>query len=109
MPNPASTYVHYLGYKLEIRKSPNGGEYGVCIFPDSSECEEWSFYRGICGQNYSYCALKGCRTENIQEPGRSYCVCSCLDSIGNKVVTRLDEFMEQHGDTLIKLHKGIDD
>lgn len=45
--NPASTYCIENGGKLEIRKTQNGADYGVCIF-DNFECEEWDFYRGTC-------------------------------------------------------------
>ncbi len=48
LPNPASVYCEEHGGKVEIRKDPQGNEYGVCVFPDGSECEEWSFYRGEC-------------------------------------------------------------
>ena len=47
--NPASVYCEGQGYTLEMRTSADGGQYGVCIFPDGSECEEWAFYRGECG------------------------------------------------------------
>lgn len=51
--NPASTYCVEQGYKLEIRTDPlSGGQYGVCIFPDGKECEEWKFFRGECGVEY---------------------------------------------------------
>jgi putative hemolysin len=46
--NPASVYCEDQGYTLEIRADESGGEYGVCIFPDGSECEEWAFFRGEC-------------------------------------------------------------
>jgi Tol biopolymer transport system component/putative hemolysin len=46
--NPASVYCEEQGYTLEMRTDENG-DYGVCIFPDGSECEEWAFYRGECG------------------------------------------------------------
>ena len=49
LPNPASVYCEEHGGSLEIRPAANGGQYGVCIFPDGSECEEWPFYRGECG------------------------------------------------------------
>jgi TolB protein len=45
--NPASVYCEEQGYTLEMRTDENGA-YGVCIFPDGSECEEWAFYRGEC-------------------------------------------------------------
>ena len=50
--NPASVYCEKSGYKLEIRTDENGGQYGVCIFRDGNECEEWKFYRGECGEKY---------------------------------------------------------
>jgi putative hemolysin len=52
MANPASVYCVQSGYTLEIRASTGGGQYGVCIFPDGSECEEWAFFRKECGAGY---------------------------------------------------------
>jgi putative hemolysin len=46
--NPASVYCEGQGYTLVMRTDADGGQYGVCIFPDGSECEEWAFYRGEC-------------------------------------------------------------
>ena len=34
--------------QVEIRTDADGGQYGVCIFADGSECDEWAFYRGEC-------------------------------------------------------------
>jgi putative hemolysin len=45
MPNPAAVFCGEMGYKYVIRTSEGGGQYGVCIFPDGSECEEWTYYR----------------------------------------------------------------
>jgi putative hemolysin len=45
--NPASVNCEEQGYLLEIRSDENGA-YGVCIFPDGSECEEWAFFRDEC-------------------------------------------------------------
>jgi putative hemolysin len=50
--NPASVYCVQSGYKLEIRTNADGSEYGVCIFPDGNECEEWAFFRNECGAGY---------------------------------------------------------
>lgn len=48
--NPASVYCIKLGHTLDLRKDENtGGVSGFCVFPDGSECEEWSFFRGECG------------------------------------------------------------
>jgi putative hemolysin len=46
--NPASVHCEEQGYTLEMRTDENG-TYGVCIFPDGTECEEWAYYRGECG------------------------------------------------------------
>jgi putative hemolysin/phosphohistidine swiveling domain-containing protein len=48
MPNPASVFCLEQGYQSEIRTAADGSQYGVCIFPDGSECDEWAFYRGEC-------------------------------------------------------------
>jgi len=52
MANPASTFCVKNGYKVEIRKNADGSEYGVCIFTDGKECEEWKFFRKECGKEY---------------------------------------------------------
>lgn len=49
LPNPASAYCLEQGYKHEIRTAADGSQSGVCIFPDGSECDEWTYYRGECG------------------------------------------------------------
>jgi putative hemolysin len=48
LPNPASVYCEEQGGSVEIRTDADGGQYGVCIFADGSECDEWAFYRGEC-------------------------------------------------------------
>jgi putative hemolysin len=46
--NPAAVYCTEKNYGYEIRKYPDGGEYGVCILPGGIECEEWAYYHGDC-------------------------------------------------------------
>ncbi len=48
LPNPASVHCEQSGGKLEFRQDESGGIFGVCIFPDGSECEEWAYFRGEC-------------------------------------------------------------
>ena len=48
VPCPASVYCKEQGGTLELHDSPAGGQYGVCVFPDGTECEEWTFFRGEC-------------------------------------------------------------
>jgi putative hemolysin len=51
--NPASVYCVKQGYKNEIRTNADGSQYGVCIFKDGSECEEWKFYKNECKESNS--------------------------------------------------------
>lgn len=48
LPNPASAHCEEQGGALEMRQDSSGGTYGVCIFADGTECDEWAFYRGEC-------------------------------------------------------------
>jgi putative hemolysin len=48
LPNPASVYCIEQGGTLDIRSDAEGNQYGVCVFADGSECEEWAFFRGEC-------------------------------------------------------------
>jgi len=45
MPNPASVHCIQQGGRLDIRTRPGGGEYGVCLFKDGRQCEEWALLR----------------------------------------------------------------
>ena len=46
--NPASEYCVEQGYTLHILEDDEGNQYGVCIFPNGDQCDEWAFYRGEC-------------------------------------------------------------
>lgn len=48
LPNPASEFCEANGGRLEIRTAVDGGQSGVCVFADGSECEEWAYFRGEC-------------------------------------------------------------
>lgn len=49
IPNPASVYCTQQGNQHEIRTADDGSQYGTCIFPDGSTCDEWAYFRGECG------------------------------------------------------------
>lgn len=68
--NPASVHCHTQGGELSIRERPDGGQYGVCVFEDNRQCEEWALLRGECpdgglkitgydDQAQIYCAITG--------------------------------------------------
>jgi putative hemolysin len=45
--NPASVFCEQHGGRVDIRDM-DGGQVGFCVFPDSRECEEWTFFHGEC-------------------------------------------------------------
>jgi uncharacterized protein len=47
--NPASEHCVDQGGRLDIREHTEGDQYGVCVFDDGSERDEWAFYRDECG------------------------------------------------------------
>jgi putative hemolysin len=51
--NPASVHCIEQGGTLEIRTEPGGGQAGICVFDDGSECEEWALFRGECAKGGS--------------------------------------------------------
>ncbi len=53
LPNPASAYCEQQGGTLDIRTDASGGQYGVCMFDDGSECDEWAYFRGECAPGQS--------------------------------------------------------
>jgi len=64
--NPASVYCGKQGGKLVIKKQGDGGEYGVCLFADNYQCEEWALFRGECPKG-------GIRITGYDTPAQIYC------------------------------------
>jgi putative hemolysin len=46
--NPASQNCAARGGMLKIERRPDGGQFGVCVFTDNYQCEEWAMFRGEC-------------------------------------------------------------
>ena len=46
--NPASVNCGQKGGALRMERRPDGGQYGVCVFTDNYQCEEWAMFRGEC-------------------------------------------------------------
>jgi len=59
IPNPSAVYCQALGYQYKIVETENGGQVGICVFPDKNECRAWDFFAGKCGEKYTYCARIG--------------------------------------------------
>lgn len=73
--NPASANCLQLGGVLDLRENANG-QYGVCLFEDNRQCEEWALFRGQCpaggikitgyeNEAQMYCAITGGMVEGI--------------------------------------------
>lgn len=48
MANPASVNCAENGGTVEMKTDESGGQYGMCVFPDGKQCEEWAMFRGEC-------------------------------------------------------------
>jgi putative hemolysin len=64
--NPASQNCVKQGGTLTIEGRPDGGQYGVCVFTDNYQCEEWALFRGDCPKN-------GLRVTGYVTPAGRYC------------------------------------
>jgi putative hemolysin len=68
LPNPASVFCEENGGVLEIRQDTDGNQFGVCVFPDGSECDEWAFYRGECAPKGAAPAGEEADKAPVEEP-----------------------------------------
>ncbi len=64
--NPASQNCAAQGGALRIESRPDGGQYGVCVFADNYQCEEWAMFRGEC-------PVGGLRVTGYVTPAARYC------------------------------------
>lgn len=80
--NPASVNCTQQGGTLVIELRPDGGQFGVCVFVDNYQCEEWALLRGECPRGGlrvtgyvtkagRYCAITGGRYTTVSAPGVS--------------------------------------
>lgn len=78
--NPASVNCTQQGGTLKIERRPDGGQFGVCVFTDNYQCEEWALFRGECPKTGlrvtgyvtpagRYCAITGGRYLVVSAPG----------------------------------------
>jgi putative hemolysin len=86
--NPASAECEEQGGRVEIREG-EAGQYGVCIFPDGSGCDEWALYHGLCKHIISEAsALEGINASYINlnygftiNPSESWRIEDRIDSL----------------------------
>ncbi|QRN84533.1 DUF333 domain-containing protein (plasmid) [Chloroflexota bacterium] len=72
--NPAAVYCENLGYTL-LSVERNGGEDADCVFSNGSQCAQWDFLAGRCGQPFSYCEQQG----GTLEEGGNVGICRFAD------------------------------
>ena len=58
-----------MGGRLEVRSRGDGGQYGVCLFADNRQCEEWALLRGDC-------PVGGVEVTGYATPQARYCAIS---------------------------------
>jgi putative hemolysin len=63
VPSSAADYCQRLGFTNSDSQ---------CRFPDGTSCEEWSFFRGQCGQAHSYCNQHGGSISSVTEDAGSF-------------------------------------
>ena len=76
--NPASANCIAKGGELRIDTAGDGGQYGVCLFEDNRQCEEWAMLRGAC-------PVGGIRVTGYATPQARYCAIRG----GDYVITRM--------------------
>jgi putative hemolysin len=64
--NPASENCIAKGGELRIESAGDGGQYGVCLFEDNRQCEEWAMLRDAC-------PVGGIRITGYITPQARYC------------------------------------
>jgi len=77
--NPASVYCEQNGGTLEIRKDASGGEAGVCVFSDGSECDEWAYFHEQCKPGDSYSTAEPVTSPAATVPARTQAVQSASE------------------------------
>jgi beta propeller repeat protein len=102
VPDPSALYCYALGYKDQT-VTGDAGQFGICILPDGSACESWHFYRGKCGQKWSYCKLYGYDLKDLEPYEGSVRGAVCIDKttqeeIGTVYVLLVEQFMSRPPD-----------
>ena len=46
--NPAAENCTKVGGTETIQTKPDGSQFGVCVFQNNQQCEEWALFRGNC-------------------------------------------------------------
>jgi hypothetical protein len=64
--NPASQNCVAVGGTVSLQTRGDGGQYGICLFEDNRQCEEWALLRGQC-------PVGGIKVTGYSTPAAVYC------------------------------------
>jgi len=86
IPDPSAVYCTLQGYEYEIRTDAQGNQYGVCVFPDGSECSAWHYYckcepNGIGCWAGDFSCHWPCKEMRCKEAGESVLVSKCCEGL----------------------------
>ncbi len=95
--NPASVNCTQKGGTLQIEQRPDGGQYGVCVFVDNYQCEEWALFRGECPAG-------GLRVTGYITPAARYCAITG----GRYAVVAKSGAADEQGDCALSGGKACD-
>lgn len=98
---PAAVYCKELGYEWFVEKI-EGGEIGICKFPDGTTAGQWDFLKGKSGQKWSYCEKKGYELKILSDSDE------CLSIYSRDcAVCVLEHGVEREVSKLVKAEKEI--
>ena len=92
MANAATAFCDEQGGTVQVRAEETGNV-GYCLFPDGSECQVWSFWRGDCAPTGQYQPLAG-QYQPLAGAGCSELLAVMSDTIGVEAVSREAAFQD---------------
>lgn len=87
MKNPAALACENLGYRFVVTADADGNETSACLMPDMTQCEQWAFYAGTCGQAFNFCAQQGLQTVSLSDGQDPFfpVYAACVDASGQTI------------------------
>lgn len=90
--NPAAVYCDELGYQYIVQEE-EGGQRGFCQFPDGSVVDEWKFFIGEEGKEFSYCQKQGFEIKTITSEQCQYASKCAVCILKNGAEVEVTELM----------------
>ncbi|NHW24231.1 MAG: DUF333 domain-containing protein [Archaeoglobales archaeon] len=103
--NPAAVYCKQMGYEYRIENTAKG-QAGICVFPDKTECEEWAFFRGECGQKWAKVNFEVGNCSDLTRGYENYYVYDSLTKVLRAYVTvncGSDEVLVERGEGVYRI------